>query len=78
LSVGNQIANTQADGQTFIKYIILELDRERWAILSFVQIDTSNGRFTRRSLHIAEHVQRSSAYWPAYCTSEDDLLLNQI
>jgi len=46
--------------------------------LRFVKIDTSNGRFTRRSLHIAGHVQRSSVYWPVYSTSEDNLQLNQI
>jgi len=44
------------------------------AIMRFVQIDTSNGRYRSRYLHIAGHVQRSSAYWPAYSTSEDDLL----
>jgi len=46
--------------------------------LSFVKIDTNNLRFKKRSLHFAGHVQRSSAYWPAYSASEDDLLLNKI
>jgi len=36
LSVGKQIANPQTDGQTFIKYIILELDREKWSHFEFI------------------------------------------
>ena len=51
-SVGTQIATLppQANGQTFIKYIIiiLELRRESGAILKFVTIDTINGCFTRK------------------------------
>jgi len=28
-------SNPQSDGQTFIKYIILELDREKWSHFEF-------------------------------------------
>jgi len=36
LSVGTQIAKPKAGGQTFIKYIILELDRENWRHFEFL------------------------------------------
>jgi len=48
------------------------------AILSFVKIDTSIGRFKRRTLHITVRIQRSSAYLPACSKSERVFLLIQI
>ena len=68
----------QADELTFIKYIILELQREIGSFLSIVKIDPNNGRFTRRSLPITGSIGRSSACSPAYSTNEEDLHLNQI
>jgi hypothetical protein len=46
--------------------------------LSFVIIDTFNGRFTRWPLHITGSIQTSSFLSPAYFVREEFVILNQI
>jgi len=48
------------------------------AILCFVYLVTSIGRFKRRTLYITVRIQRSSAYLSSYSKRKEVLLLIQI